>query len=174
MTDKLKTKIKKIKLLIMDVDGVLTNGEIIIDGHGKETKQFNVYDGFGVVLLHHAGLKTAVLSARSADAVTTRAVDLKISKICQDAKPKTTAYAEILQSLNVTDEQTCFIGDDLPDICVLKKVGFAVTVSNARAEVKKHADYITKKEGGRGAVRELVELILKTQGKWNGIVKSYS
>lgn len=169
----LREKIKKIKLLILDVDGILTNGQIILDEKGKETKIFDVHDGFGIVLFQRAGYKTAILSARSAEAVTQRARDLKIDKICQDASPKIDVYNKLLREFNLADAQVCFMGDDLPDIEVLKKVGFSVTVPNAVSEVKKCADYITKQKGGQGAVREVVDLILKTQRKWPGILKAY-
>ncbi len=173
MNARLKGKIKKIKLLIMDVDGILTNGEIILDEKGKEIKVFDVQDGFGVVLFQRAGLKTAILSARSTGAVTARAKDLKINKICQDAFPKINVYEQLLRHFKLKDSQVCFMGDDLPDIEVLKRVGFSVTVPNAAREVKKVADHTTKLEGGCGAVRETIELILKTQKKWPGVLKSY-
>ncbi len=173
MNEKLKEKIKKIKLLILDVDGILTNGEIILDEKGKEIKIFDVQDGFGIVLFQRAGLKTAILSARSAGAVTARAKDLKINKICQDARPKIMDYKKILKHFGLKDAQACFMADDLTDIEVLKKVGLAVTVPNAVREVKRVADYTTKREGGRGAVRETIELILKAQRKWSNVLKAY-
>ena len=173
MKTHLKEKIKKIKLLILDVDGILTNGNIILDERGKEIKIFDVQDGFGIVLFQRAGLKTAILSARSAGAVTARAKDLKINKICQDAIPKIKEYKRLLRHFKLMDEQACFMGDDLPDLEVLKKVGFSVAVPNAVNEVKRAADYITQCQGGCGAVREVVELILKAQKKWPGILKTY-
>ncbi len=166
MRSSLRDKFKKIKLLILDVDGVMTNGDIVLDGQGKEIKIFNVQDGFGIVLLKRAGYQTAILSARSSQAVAARAKDLKIDKVRQDAYPKIDAYKELLKELKLKDEQACFIGDDLPDIEVLREVGVSITVPNAVSEVKQIVDYITKHEGGQGAVREVVELILKAQGKW--------
>lgn len=173
MKKNLEKKIKKIVCLILDVDGVLTDGKIIVDHEGKETKVFDVQDGVGVVLFKKAGYQTAILSARSAEAVTVRARDLKIDKIYQDAYPKVNAYNQLLRDFNLRDEQVCFIGDDLPDICVLERVGFAVAVANAVDEVKRIAHYITKKQGGAGAVREVVELILKTHQKWSSTVNAY-
>ena len=170
MNSALNARLKKIKLLVMDVDGVLTDGKIVVDAQGKELKFFDVQDGFGLVLLRQAGIKTAILSARSSPAVTARAEDLKIDKICQDAYPKTSFYERLLHELNCADEQVCFMGDDLPDLPVLKRVGFAVAVPNAVAELKKTAHYVTAQRGGAGAVREVVELILKAQGKWKNIV----
>ncbi|HBG60344.1 MAG: hypothetical protein A2Y03_02110 [Omnitrophica WOR_2 bacterium GWF2_38_59] len=174
MTDKLKGKIKKIKVLAMDVDGVLTNGKIVLDHSGNELKFFDVQDGYGVALIRRAGIKTAIISARSAGAVTSRAADLKIDKVFQDAYPKTEAYNIMLKELNVSSEEVCFVGDDIPDIALLEKVGFAVAVKNAASEVKKVADYVTRKQGGKGAIREVVELILKTQGKWKQLLNRES
>jgi len=173
MRASLKEKIKKIKLLILDVDGVMTNGEIILDDQGRELKIFNVQDGFGIVLFQRAGYKTAILSARSTGSVTARAKDLKMNRICQNARPKIKVYKKLIRDLKIKDDQICFIGDDLPDIEVLKKVGFSVTVSNAVSEVKKIVDYVTKNEGGQGAVREVIELILKMNNKWSSVLKAY-
>jgi 3-deoxy-D-manno-octulosonate 8-phosphate phosphatase (KDO 8-P phosphatase) len=174
MNKKITEKIRKIKLLILDVDGVMTNGEIILDEKGKEIKVFDVKDGFGIVLFQRAGFKTAILSAKSAAAVAARAKDLKIGKVCQNASPKVDEYRRILRYFKLTDVQACFMADDLTDIEVLKRVGFSVTVPNAVPEVKRVADYMTKRAGGRGAVREVIELILKTQNKWSGILKTYA
>lgn len=174
MNANLNKKIKKIKLLILDVDGILTNGEIILDEKGREIKVFDVQDGFGIILFQRVGFKTAILSARLADAVTARAKDLKINKICQDAIPKIKEYKKLLRHFRLKDAQVCFMADDLTDIEVLKRVGFSVAVPNAVSEVKRVADYVTKREGGRGAVRETIELILKVQKKWSGILKAYA
>jgi len=169
----LKAKIKKVKLLILDVDGVLTPGDIILDDKGKEIKVFNVLDGFGIVLFQRAGYKTAILSARTTAAVRVRAKDLKMTKICQDAYPKIKVYKQLLREFKLKDAQVCFIGDDIPDLEVLKRAGFSVAVPNAVDEVKREVDHVTKRKGGHGAVREVIELILKTQGKWSGILKAH-
>ncbi len=163
---RLQGKIKKVKVLAMDADGVLTDGRIIIDSQGKEIKNFDVQDGLGLVILMRAGLKTAIISARSAKAVTARARDLKIDKIYQNAYPKMDFYLKMLKAFKVHDEEVCYMGDDLPDVFILRRAGIAVAVPNAVKEVKQSADYITQRPGGHGAVREIVELILKTQGKW--------
>ena len=154
----------------MDVDGVLTDGKIVINHRGEEIKVYDVQDGFGIVFFRKAGFKTAIISARSAKAVTARAQDLKIHKIYQDAYPKIDAYQKMLAAFKVSDEEICYIGDDLPDVPVLERVGFAVAVPNAVPEVKHVADYITQKHGGAGAVREVIELILKMQDKWPQVV----
>ena len=165
-------KIKKIKVLAMDVDGVLTTGKINLDEKGKEIKSFNVYDGFGLALCKRVGLKTAIISARYSPAVTARAHDLKIDKVFQGVYPKIGAYKKMLRAWGVNDKEVCFIGDDLPDICILKRVGFSVAVFNAVPEVKSFADYVTRKHGGEGALREVIEIILKIKGQWKGVVDS--
>ncbi|MFA5059815.1 MAG: HAD hydrolase family protein [Candidatus Omnitrophota bacterium] len=166
-------RIKKIKVLALDVDGILTDGRIIFDSRGTETKFFDVQDGFGLVLFKRLGYKTAIITARASKVVALRAKDLNIDKVYQDAYPKMDAYKKMLRHFGVKDNQVCFVGDDLPDLPVLKKVGFAVTVPNGVAEVKKAAHYVTKKSGGKGAVREVIELILKTQGRWPDVLKRY-
>jgi 3-deoxy-D-manno-octulosonate 8-phosphate phosphatase (KDO 8-P phosphatase) len=166
MTPQLKKRIQNIKLLALDVDGILTDGRIVIDHQGKETKYFNVQDGYGIVFLKRNGFKVVIVSARSAEAVTARAQDLKIDKVYQDVRPKTKALAKIMNEFGVKRDEICFMGDDLPDACLLREVGLAVTVPNGRDEIKKMAHYVTMKKGGEGAVRELIELILKVQGKW--------
>lgn len=173
MTDMLKRKLKKIELLIMDVDGVLTNGQINVDSAGKELKMFNVQDGFGIVLFQRQGFKTAIISARSTKAVDVRAKDLKISKVYQNAYPKTEAYAKLLKELNIEKDKVCYIGDDVPDICLFSRVGVAVSVPNGAVEARKRADYVTKRAGGNGAVREVVEVILKSKGLWSKIIKEH-
>lgn len=174
MAASLASRIKKIKAFVMDVDGVLTDGKIVFDSDGKETKVFDVQDGFGVVLLKRAGFKTAILTARASAVVTHRGEDLKIDRVYQDAYPKIGAYKNMLTEFKLNDENICFMGDDLPDLQVLKRVGLAVAVSNAALELKKIAHYITKKKGGDGAIREVIELILKTQGKWKKILSDFS
>ncbi|HOW34924.1 MAG TPA: HAD-IIIA family hydrolase [Candidatus Omnitrophota bacterium] len=170
----MKDRIKKIKVLALDVDGVLTDGKIVFDSNGAETKFFDVQDGFGIVFFRKAGFKTAIVTARASKVVTLRAADLEIDKVYLDAFPKTHAYEKMLRGFKVKDNEVCFVGDDLPDLPVLKRVGFAVAVANAVPEVKKAAHYVTKKKGGNGAVREVVELILKTQGKWQGTLARYA
>ena len=167
-------RIKKIEVLVLDVDGVLTNGQIILDQKGNETKVFDVQDGFGIVLFKKCGYKTAIISARSAQAVAARAEDLKIDKVYQDAYPKVDALHQLLREFKVRADQVCFIGDDLPDLGVLRNVGFAVAVVNARDEVKRMAHYVTEHQGGQGAVREVIELILKTKGEWEKLLSSHN
>ncbi len=170
MDSALKERIKKIKVLALDVDGVLSDGKIIVDSSGNEIKNFDVQDGFGMVLLRRVGIKIVIITARSSRPVDFRAKDLKIDKLYQDAFPKVEYYKQMLKELEVSDEQVCFVGDDLPDLTVLRQVGFAVAVANAVEEIKKEVHYITHKSGGCGAVREVIELILKTQGHWDHLL----
>ncbi|MFT5387512.1 MAG: 3-deoxy-D-manno-octulosonate 8-phosphate phosphatase (KDO 8-P phosphatase) [Candidatus Omnitrophota bacterium] len=170
----LKKKLAKIELLIMDVDGVLTNGKINVMSDGNELKMFDVQDGMGIVLFHRAGFKTGIISARANKATDVRAKDLGISKVYQGVHPKTDAYSKMLKELKVKNEKVCFIGDDLTDICMFDKVGVAVSVPNGVGEVKKRVHFITKNRGGEGAVRELIEMILKAKGLWKNIVKELS
>ncbi len=165
--------LKKIKVLVFDVDGVLTDGKIIIDGNGVETKAFDVQDGFGIVFAQKAGLKTALISARVSDVVRYRAEDLKIDKVFTGVYPKTGAYEQMLQEFRVSDSEVCFVGDDLADLVVLKRVGFAVAVANAVPEVKQAVHYVTSRRGGDGAAREVIEMVLKAQGKWGPQLYEY-
>jgi len=166
----MKNKLKKIKMLVLDVDGVLTDGKIIMDDDGKEYKNFDVQDGFGLALMRRAGFKTAFITGKGSNVVKARAKQIKIDKVYLDAYPKINVYKKLLKTFKVKDDQICYMGDDIFDMRVLERVGFAATVPNARPEVKKICDYVTKKKGGHGAVREVIELILKAQGKWKKIV----
>ena len=167
-------RIKKVKALVLDVDGVLTDGKIIFESKGKDTKNFDVQDGFAIVLFKRAGFKTPIITARSSRVVTRRAKDLHIDKVYQNAFPKIKSFQKMLGDLKLKDEDVCFIGDDLPDLQVLRRAGFAVAVANAAQEIKKNVHYVTQKKGGEGAIREVVELILKGQGKWPEIVAKYA
>ncbi|MBN2120971.1 MAG: HAD-IIIA family hydrolase [Candidatus Omnitrophica bacterium] len=158
-------KLKKIKLLILDVDGVLTEGSIIYDDRARELKVFNVKDGLGVFLLKQAGIKSVILSARSSKVVKRRAKDMHIVDVFA-GYPKEQYLDRIMQKYKVGFDEVCFIGDDLIDIEVAKKVGLSVAVADACRELKGAADFITEHKGGQGAVREIVEMLLKAQGLW--------
>jgi len=159
--------LKKIKVFVMDVDGVLTDGQIIVDSNGVESKNFDVQDGFGIVFLKKCGIITAIISARESGVVAYRAKDLKIDRVYVGVYPKMSAYENLLKEYNVSDEEVCFIGDDLADMAIMKRCGMAIAVANAVDEVKQIADHVTIKQGGKGAVREAIELILKAQGHWS-------
>lgn len=166
-------KAKSVRMLIMDVDGVLTNGEIIYTGGGQEVKHFNVRDGFGIRLAHRVGLKTAIITARYSEVVTHRSRELEITEIRQNALKKLPAYEQIIKTHQLTDEQVAYIGDDLVDLPLLKRVGLAVAVADAQPEVRQAAHYVTQLPGGKGAVRELIELILKAQDTWQEATSRY-
>ncbi len=164
---------QKIKLLIMDVDGVLTDGKIILDAQGNELKFFDVQDGLGVVLLKRLGFKTAIITAKGSKVVEERAKHMEVDKLYQDARHKIKAYEQLLKEFKLKDVNACFIADELIDISVMKRVGLAVAVANAVPELKRQAHYITKRLGGAGAVREIVEIILKSQNLWQKAIKLF-
>jgi 3-deoxy-D-manno-octulosonate 8-phosphate phosphatase (KDO 8-P phosphatase) len=166
-------KAKRVKVLVVDIDGVMTDGRIIYSTYGEELKFFDVQDGFGITLLHRAGIKTVIITAKKSKIVKHRARDLKVTKAYQGFIDKATPFNDILKRFNVTPEEVCFMGDDLIDIPVLKHAGLAVAVPNAVEEVRSSAHYITAKIGGRGAVREICDLILKSQGKWDLVTAKY-
>ena len=169
----IEEKAKKIKLLVMDVDGVLTDGRIIYSDSGDQQKFFDVTDGMGLSLLSRAGLKSAILTAKGSRLVAKRSKDMHVDKVYQNALRKAEVFKKILSDFKVTPEEVCFIGDDVVDIPVLKKVGLAVGVPNAVLEVKNEVHYITMRPGGRGAVREIIDIILKSQDKWDEVMKRY-
>ena len=170
----LTLKAKKIKVLLLDVDGVLTDGRIIYDSRGADMKFFDVHDGLGVYLLKKAGIPTVLITAKGSKAIPPRAKDMKVDAVYADISPKTAVLDKILSKYAVTTDEICFVGDDLVDLCLMQSIGFPVAVFNAAAEIKQAASYITVREGGRGAVREVAELILKSQGKWAEAVAGYS
>lgn len=174
MDEILANKIKKIKLLILDVDGVLTDGRIIYDSKGRDSKFFDVHDGLGVYLLKQMGIATILLTAKDSGTLKHRARDMRVEEIYADAVPKTRALDKIIKKYKINPEEICFIGDDLVDISVLKRVGFPVAVENACKEAKDSAVYVTKRRGGRGAVREVAEMILQAQNKWQAAVEIFS
>ena len=174
MNKSLKDKFKRVKLLVLDVDGILTDGRIIVNDQGRETKNFDVQDGFGIVLFQRAGFKVAIISARASEAVKARTTDLKISKVYLNARNKLKTYRQLAKSVGIDDLDVCFMGDDLPDLGVAQTVGMVCTVPTAREEIQKEADYITTRAAGHGAVREVIELILQAKGIWESVVKEYS
>lgn len=166
-------KLRKIKLLVMDVDGVLTDGSIIIHSDGSESKCFNVKDGHGIVMLHRIGVKTAIVSGRYSKPVEFRARELGIEIVYQGALDKLRVYNEIKEKYGFTDEEIAYIGDDVVDLPIIRRVGFSIAVADAHPEVKKHVDYVTVAEGGKGAVREVTELIIKAKDRWEYLMERY-
>lgn len=159
------SKAKKIKLLLLDVDGVMTNGTITLDNQGNETKSFHVRDGHGIKLAQRAGIVIGLITGRSSEVVNVRARELAIQEVHQGAKEKITVYDSLLTKYGLRDEEVAYIGDDVVDLDVLKRVGLAVAVADCDPSIKSSVDIITKADGGRGAVREVINLILKSRGK---------
>ncbi len=162
-----------VRAVICDVDGVLTDGGIVLCDDGTEAKRFHVWDGTGIKYLLRSGIEVAFLTGRESAVVVRRARELGVRHIRQGAKDKLPAYEELLAAMGVGDAEVCYVGDDLPDIPVMRRAGFAVAVGSAREEVRAVADHVTSAPGGQGAVRELAELILKAQDKWAALVARY-
>jgi 3-deoxy-D-manno-octulosonate 8-phosphate phosphatase (KDO 8-P phosphatase) len=173
----LLARARKIKLLLMDVDGVLTDGKFYYvpqpDGGMLETKGFDSRDGLGLRLAHHFGLKTGIITGRGSPVIERRAQDLGIHFLQQNTLEKIGPYQRMCEAAQVTDAEVCYVGDDLTDLPLLTRVGLGVCVANGDDFVRKYAHFCTRARGGNGAVREAIELILTAQGKWQGILKSY-
>jgi len=166
-------KIRPIRLLIMDVDGVLTDGRIVMNDLGQESKFFDVKDGHGLKIIGRCDIDVVWITGRKSTVVEHRARDLGVLEVHQLVWDKLRVYEEVLERRRLTDRETAYVGDDIVDIPLLKRVGFAVAVSDAVAEAKLAADYVTRRAGGRGAVREVCDLILKGQGKWESLMERY-
>jgi len=167
-------KARNIKLLLLDVDGVLTDGSIILDNEGNEFKAFHVRDGHGIKMLIKAGFIVAMITGRHSKVVERRARELGITEVYQKCVDKRIAYYHILEKYSLHPEEIAFIGDDIIDVPLLKRSGFSVVVADANREAKKAAMMITKNKGGRGAVREVCDFLLKAKGLWKGIIDAYS
>jgi len=168
-----QSRAARIKLFLMDCDGVLTDGRIWVLEGGEDQKAFNTRDGLGLELLHRAGLKSGVISGRVSSALSRRAEKLGMSYVRQGCENKEQAFAEIVADAGVTNEEVAFAGDDLNDIPLMLKSGLALAVADAAIETRNHAHYVTEASGGHGAVREIVELILKSQDRWDDLVRRY-
>jgi 3-deoxy-D-manno-octulosonate 8-phosphate phosphatase (KDO 8-P phosphatase) len=160
-------KAKKIKLMVLDVHGVLTTNEVLYDGEGNRYRTFNHEDGFGVNILMLCGVEIAVITRKS-KSVEARMNDIGVKRFYQ-TKEKVGKYEELLQELNITDEEVCYVGDEIIDMGVMKRVGLAVSPSDGKPDVLAISDLVTQKAGGQGVVRELAELILRAQGKWEKV-----
>ena len=165
---------RKTRLLMMDVDGVLTDGRIIQDGHGHELKVFDVKDGHGIVMAHRAKLRTALISGRESETITRRAEELGIELVFQKIWNKLEVYEKILVDAELSHDEVAYVGDDLVDIPLLRRVGLAVAVADAVDEVKAAAHLVTQRPGGQGAVREVIELILRAQDHWDSLIERYT
>jgi 3-deoxy-D-manno-octulosonate 8-phosphate phosphatase (KDO 8-P phosphatase) len=162
----LRAKAKNISLLLLDVDGVLTDGRIIVDDRGVETKHFHVRDGQGITLLLRAGIEVGLITARSSRSVGYRAKELGVSLIRQGVRDKLLAYNEIKRKRDLRDEQIAYVGDDIVDLPTIRQAGLAMTVADCWHGLRSEVEYVTAAPGGRGAVREIAEMLLKAQGKW--------
>jgi 3-deoxy-D-manno-octulosonate 8-phosphate phosphatase (KDO 8-P phosphatase) len=171
-----KRRARRVRLLLMDVDGVLTDGRIHLvslpDGTAAEMKSFHAHDGAGLKLARAAGLRTGLITGRDSAATARRAREADIEFVYQNRAEKLPAYREILRRTGLRDEQVAYVADDLPDLPVLAPVGLGIAVANAAPEVRRAAHHVTARNGGEGAVREAIELILKAQGKWSAAVRS--
>jgi 3-deoxy-D-manno-octulosonate 8-phosphate phosphatase (KDO 8-P phosphatase) len=163
----------KIKLLILDVDGVLTDGKITYTESGEEIKSFNVKDGLGIKLLQKAGIEVAIISGRKSKVTEIRANELGIEKIFQGIADKKEIFNELINELKITKEETAFIGDDFNDVSLLKEVGYSATVLNSPNELKEIVDVVINAKGGEGAVRIFIENILKRNNQWKNIINTY-
>ena len=165
---------RRVEIILSDVDGVLTDGGIWYDNQGVELKQFHIRDGLGIKLWQRAGFRFGVLTARSSHIVKLRASELAVDFVRQGFEEKLPVTMEILRELQLAPENACFIGDDLTDLPVMRHVGLGVAVADAASEVRSAAGYVTRLPGGRGAVREVVETILKAKGRWEDVIQRYA
>ena len=170
----LKKRAAKIKVVLMDVDGTITNGSVTLlsqpDGSALEIKTFDAHDGQGLTLGRTAGLRMGVITGRESPALRRRMRELNVEFVYEKQPHKIAAYEDILKKTAVTEDQVAYLGDDLPDLTVMRRVGLAVAVGDAAEEVKQAAHYVTQRDGGKGAARELVELILKSKGIWGQMI----
>lgn len=173
MNAKLLAKLSHIRLMIFDVDGVLTDGKLHYGENGELFKSFNVLDGHGIRLLKRVDVATAIISARNSPIVNRRAADLDIDHVIQGAGEKQYAFAQLLQKTGLTADQCAFVGDDIIDLPVLTRAGVSFTVPNGHVEVLSRVDYVTHHEGGNGAVREICDMILHAKGCYTAVVESF-
>ena len=165
--------LEQIRALVCDVDGVLTDGSILLAEDGTEIKRFNSHDGAGIHLFVESGFQVALLTGRTSGAAAQRARELGVQHVRQGVRDKIPVYEELLAAMGVTDAEVCYVGDDLPDVPVMRRAGYSAAPADAREEVRAAASYVTHARGGRGAVREVIERILKAQGKWADILRRF-
>lgn len=163
-TAAIKKRAKSIRLALFDVDGVLTDGNIYIDANGEEIKRFNTQDGHGIRLLQHYGIEVGIITGRASKALEHRMADLQIKHVVKGCSDKFSAYQELLTKLNFSEKETSYVGDDIVDLQIMTRCGLAIAVANAHTFVKQHAHWQTTEYGGNGAVREVCELLLASQG----------
>ncbi len=168
-----EAKAEGIKLLILDVDGILTTGALYYLNDGTEMRGFHIHDGLGIQLLQKTGVTVAVISGKKSEAVARRLAELNIEHAFLGHDEKIPAYEELKVKLGLTDDQIAYMGDDLPDLPLLRRAGLAISVPNAVEIIQQHADYITKNKGGKGAVREACEFIMKSKNQYQAVIQSY-
>ncbi len=168
-----RTRIAPIEFLVLDVDGVLTDGRIIYAEHGDELKHFDVQDGAGLVFWHRAGLKSAMITGRTSRLVKRRAKEMRVNVVVQGQLIKLPIYERLLKQFRLTDAQVCVIGDDLMELPLLRRAGFAVAVPSAVEEIKHASHYVTHRLAGRGSVPDVIDLILSVKGLWDAVLQRY-
>jgi 3-deoxy-D-manno-octulosonate 8-phosphate phosphatase (KDO 8-P phosphatase) len=173
LSAELQARAARIKLVLFDVDGVLTDGKVIIHGDGTESKNFDIKDGISMVWAQRVGLIVGILSARASNSTTQRAAQLGITLVHQGVKDKLVAYDQIVGDVCVDDDEVAYMGDDIVDLSVLERVGLATAPADAVDEVRSRVHWVSRRAGGDGAARELVELLLRVQGRWEGVLASY-
>lgn len=172
--EKLRVRLRRVRLLLCDVDGVLTDGTVVISGRGDESKRFSIRDGQGLVLVRWCGIRVGWISSRPSPATTRRARELKVDFLVQRKGSKVAAVEEILAQAGCSWAEVCFVGDDLVDLGPLRRAGVGVAVADAEPEARAAARAVTRAAGGEGAVREVVGWILKAQGKWDALVAEFT
>ncbi|GLR63178.1 KdsC family phosphatase [Marinospirillum insulare] len=174
ITENLLDKLRPIRLMVLDVDGVLTDGSLFFHANGgQESKAFNTQDGQGIKLLQASGVKMAIITGRVSKVVSLRAEALSIEHTLLGREDKITALSEIVNELNLDWSQVGYCGDDLPDLAAIRKAGFGASVANAPSYIQQYSDYTTQREGGKGAVREITDLIMQAQGTWQACIDHY-
>lgn len=173
MTTDLSQRARQVRLALFDVDGVMTDGTLFVSEQGESFKPFNILDGLGLKLLKSSGVATGILTGRSSAAVRTRAGELDIDHLIQGAHDKLRAYVDLRQRLGLDDEHICYMGDDLPDLPVLRRCGLALSPPGAVEAVRREVHFVTHTRGGKGAVREACELIMQAQGTWEPHIAAY-
>lgn len=169
----MEERLQKIKMLLLDVDGVLTDGRIVYGSDGTETKAFDVKDGHGLKMIQRAGIEVGIITGRKSSVVERRACELGISILYQGVKDKLVPFREILETCSIGEDEIAYVGDDIVDLPILLRVGFAATVADALPEVRERVHYVADRQGGKAAVREICDLILKGSGRWDGVAAKY-
>jgi 3-deoxy-D-manno-octulosonate 8-phosphate phosphatase (KDO 8-P phosphatase) len=166
-------KASRIRLFLVDVDGVLTDGGIVYDGEGREIKRFHVRDGHGIKMLQRAGVEVGIVTGRTSEVVAVRARELGISIVLQGVGDKVAAWREILADKGIPPGETAYVGDDIVDVPLMRRVGFAAAVADAESYVREAADFVSGRAGGQGAVREIIEFVLRSSGAWEKVASRY-